>query len=302
LNWQRLKAALEQNGLQTDGLNLSSYAGIRNLQLLIPHLLGAQVIVALDDDEKILPDYLEKVQAFIGGEFNGEKVLGLAGPYLQPDGSVLLNVPEQTGNLLRDKGYFINQAMQGLMDPQAGLQLSPLALGGNMVFQRACFSRVPFDPGITRGEDIDYLINAHLQGIKWWFDPQLTILHLPPRHYETPVYQRMREDVIRFIYEVEKLRSQGILYAEWLEPYPGALLKDDFSAHALAALEAEKTAENAARFGEPGEIIEQARAHAARHLGCFLPFVQEWTEMMKQIETDESLRDLLAATFRSVKE
>jgi len=38
--------------------SLYSYPGIRNCQLVIPHVLGAEVVVTLDDDETVVPDYL----------------------------------------------------------------------------------------------------------------------------------------------------------------------------------------------------------------------------------------------------
>ena len=166
----------------SDLIHLGSYAGIRNLQLLVPHILGAEAVIALDDDERVEADYVRRALAHVG-ETKGEgRVLGIAGPYLQPDGGVLLKEPPQSGNVFRDKARHINAAMQGLMKGSDGLVPSPLALGGNMVFHPDLFCNVCFDPGITRGEDIDYLINAHMQGIQWWFDPELTILHVPPRH------------------------------------------------------------------------------------------------------------------------
>jgi hypothetical protein len=297
--WARLEATLELSGLPTEGLHLGSYSGIRNLQLLVPHILGAQVIVALDDDESIEPDYVERALAFVGKTINGQRVLGLAGPYLQLDGSVLLHEPPPTGNLLRDKGRYINDAMRTLTSARGALVHSPMALGGNMVFHHDLFTRVPFDPGITRGEDIDYLINARLQGIGWWFDAELTILHLPPRHFETPLYQRMREDVFRFIYEREKLRLHGHAEPDWLDPYPGALLRGDLIEHALSALQEEATPDMVAHFGDPQTIVEQAQAHAAHSAPLYQRFVQEWGQRMTRIEQDAPLRyELFASIHR----
>ena len=295
--WVRLKAILESSGLPTEGLFLGSYSGIRNLQLLVPHIMGAQVIVALDDDESIEPDYVKRALAFVGKEINGQRVLGLAGPYLQPDGSVLLPEPPPTGNLLRDKGRYINDAMRALTNARGALVHSPMALGGNMVFHRDLFTHVPFDPGITRGEDIDYLINARLQDILWWFDAELTILHLPPKHYDTPIYQRMREDVFRFIYEHEKLRLHGHVAPDWLDPYPGALLQGNLIEHALSALQAEATPALVAHFGDPRTIVEQAQAHAAHDAPRYQRFVQEWGQLMTRIEQDAPLRCELAASI-----
>src|SRR3989338_1290348 len=56
---------------------------------------------------------------------------------------------------------------------------SPVVLGGNLILSRRLFERIPFDPLIPRGEDIDYLINARLAGFKVLFDKPLKINHLP---------------------------------------------------------------------------------------------------------------------------
>jgi hypothetical protein len=296
--WARLKAILESSGLPTEGLHLNSYSGIRNLQLLVPHILGAQVIVALDDDESVQPDYVRRSLQFIGKIINGQRVLGLAGPYLQPNGSVLLREAAPTGNPLRDKGRHINAAMRTLTSTKGTLVATPMALGGNMVFHHDLFTRVPFDPGITRGEDIDYLINARLQGFHWWFDAELTILHLPPRQHDTPPYQRMREDVFRFIYEREKLRQNGYNQPDWLDPYPGALLGNDFLEHGLAALHAEATADLVARFGDPQTIVRQAEAHAAHFAPLYRGYAQTWGQTMIHIEQDQPLRRKLADAIR----
>jgi hypothetical protein len=292
--WTRLKSVMENEMLPTIGFHLGSYSGIRNLQLLIPHVWGAKVIIALDDDERVEPDYLDKALVHIGKNVNSHRVLGLAGPYLQADGSAYLNLPALSGNIFVDKGYYINKAMSGLMSAKESPVMSPLALGGNMIFHHDCFTRVPFDPGITRGEDIDYLINARLHGIEWWFDANLTILHLPPKHYETPLYRRMREDVFRFIYEQEKLHLFGFNEPAWLEPYPGAFLKENLIQQARAALESERTPDLAALLGEPEEIIEQAKIHAMRHVQSYKPFVQAWGQMMDRIEQETSLRRALS--------
>ncbi len=296
--WAHLKAILEVSGLLTEGLHLNSYSGIRNLQLLVAHILGSQVIVALDDDESLQPDYMKRALRFIGQGIRGQRVLGLAGPYLQPDGSILLQEAAPTGNPLRDKGRHINAAMRRLIYAEGALVATPMVLGGNMVFHHDLFIRVPFDPGITRGEDIDYLINARLQGIHWWFDAELTILHLPPRQHDTPVYQRMREDVFRFIYEREKLRQNGFNQPDWLDPYPGALLGDDLIEYASAALQTEATADLVARFGDPQTIVRQAEAHAAHFAPLYQGYAQSWGKMMTRIEQDELLRGKLVAAIR----
>lgn len=295
--WTKIKSLLELSEAQSQMLHLGSYSGVRNLQLLIPHILGDRIIIALDDDERIAPDYVQRALTYIGKTVNGQRVLGLAGPYLHRDGNFLLDEPPLTGNPLLDKAHYINAAMRALNQSQDSLAPSPMALGGNMLFHHDVFTQVCFDAGITRGEDIDYLINARLQGIGWWFNAHLTILHLPPHHYDTPVYQRTREDVFRFIYEREKLRLHGYSKPDWLDPYPGALLSDDLIEQATSALQAQASADLIARFGDPQIIVEQAQAHAARTAPRYPACQQAWRELMTHIEQEALLRHELAAAI-----
>lgn len=52
--------------------------------------------------------------------------------------------------------------------------------GGLMALHARAFTRVAFDPFITRGEDLDYLFNMRMFGYDVWFDNEWTVRHLPP--------------------------------------------------------------------------------------------------------------------------
>jgi len=168
---------------------------------------------------------------------------------------------EPSGNIFLDKPAVMNAATRLVMGQEAALVESPVAYGGDMVFHRELFTRVSFDPWITRGEDIDYLINARFQGHSFWFDKELLITHLPPAAYQSSPYTKLSEDVIRFIYEHEKLRQANADPAQF-DPYPGRFLRDDVEAQALAALQQAATAAGVARLGSPEEIVAQARRRA----------------------------------------
>ncbi len=94
------------------------------------------------------------------------------------------------------------------------------------------FQIVPFDPHVTRGEDIDYLMNAKMFGFDFFLDNKLSIKHLPPKKNH-PIWKRFREDIYRFLYEQTKIRSQyevnnmNRVTPEDFEPYPGDFLKED---------------------------------------------------------------------------
>jgi len=281
-----------------DHVQMRGYAGVRNLQLLLPRALGAKVIVALDDDEVVAPDYLQTALRFVGREHGGERVLGLAGFYLDADGGVLLSECPRTGNIFLDKSAIMNEGTRALQAAPDRLVPTPVAFGGNMVFHRDLFTRVGFDPGITRGEDIDYLINARLMSFKFWFDKQLVITHMPPdapdSAHSVYTWSKLRQDVLRFVYEREKLRLTGTDPAQF-DPYPGRFLRDDVEEQALAALQAEATPEATARFGSPQEIVAAAERHARAAALRYFEFATRWPRLMEAIGQNTELRHWLLA-------
>jgi len=60
--------------LDPDMVSLDGYGPVRNNQLIVPHVLGTEVIVALDDDETVVPGYLRQATAFVGSEWQGHFV------------------------------------------------------------------------------------------------------------------------------------------------------------------------------------------------------------------------------------
>ena len=275
-------------------VQMRSYAGVRNLQLLLPHALGAEVIVALDDDEIVAPDYLRVATELVGQERDGERILGLAGFYRDAGGSVLSPEHPRTGNLFQDKSCIMNEGARALQAAPGRLARTPVAFGGNMVFHRDLFSRVGFDPSITRGEDIDYVINAQLQGYDFWFDRELVITHLPPAGHQTSPYAKLVQDVYRFVYEREKLRLAGWDPAQF-DPYPGRFLRDDLETQAQAALQAAATPEDTLRYGSPEAILAQARRHAREVAPRYAEFRDRWPRLMAAVGQDAALRERLLA-------
>ncbi|MBC8506619.1 MAG: hypothetical protein ISR58_10460 [Anaerolineales bacterium] len=274
---------LASQNLNPKVAGMRGYAAVRNLQLLVPAAIGAQIIVALDDDEVVPPDYVSQAIKWVGNKFQGEYIYGVAGPYLDESGSPYLSEPDQVSNFLRDKSVFINQAMRKLQDSPDKLMSTGMAFGGNMVFHRELFESVCFDPAITRGEDIDYVINARIAGKDFFFDPQLTITHLPPRHYEAPEYAKLRQDIYRFIYEAEKLRIAG-LSAEDFGVYPGRMLEDDFIQAARDALEQTASPSLVRQFGDPEYIIGQAQDYAQLHAHSYFAYAEQWPALIRALD------------------
>lgn len=214
-------------------LQLKGYSNVRNLCLFIPHILGAEAAVLIDDDEVFEdPRFMEKAAEFIGQNIDKEKILGVAGYYLNPDNDFLIKKDIFPWMTYWNKTGCMNRTFLEIIGKGPRLKVTPFAFGGNMVIHRHLFMLVPFDPAVPRGEDIDFLINARMFGFKIYLDNELSIKHLaPPKSH--PLWRQMREDISRFIFEKSKLEAQKpatdmvMVKAEDLDPYPGEFLKKD---------------------------------------------------------------------------
>jgi hypothetical protein len=214
-------------------LQLDGYANVRNLCVFIPHLMGSEVSVLIDDDEIFEdPQFMDKAKEHIGRNLGDERVLAVAGFYINPDQDYFLHKEFLHWMTYWDKFDCMNRAFAEFIAKEPRLKVTPFAFGGNLVIHRDLFTLIPFDPSIPRGEDIDFLINARMFGFKTYLDNTLSIKHVaPPKTY--PVWRRMREDILRFVFEKNKLDAQEDVKdmvrvsAENLDPYPGEFLKED---------------------------------------------------------------------------
>ena len=216
-----------------DLLRLRGYSNIRNLCLFLPHILGSDIAVLIDDDEIFEdPEFIGKTKEFIGRNIGGEKVNAIAGYYMQPDGDYRVKKPLRPWMKCWGQLERMNEAFNKVIGIEPRLKNTPFVFGGNMIIHQNLFTVVPFDPGVHRGEDIDFLMNAKMFGYTFFLDNQLAIKHMPPPKTH-PAWMELRQDIYRFIYERAKVNNQteikGMtkIYPEELDPYPGCFLKKD---------------------------------------------------------------------------
>ena len=216
-----------------DLLALQGYPNVRNICLFIPHIIGSEVAVLIDDDEVFEdPEFMSKAKEFIGKNIVGRTISAVAGYYLQPSGDYHLE--KKTRPWMKNWGQYdmMNEAFDKVIGGEPRLKETPFVFGGNMIIHRNLFTTVPFDPDVSRGEDIDFLINARMFGFSFFLDNQLSIKHLPPPKMH-PAWMQLRQDIYRFIYERVKIENQieveGMtrVRPEDFDPYPGCFLKGD---------------------------------------------------------------------------
>jgi hypothetical protein len=222
---EETKARLEKKGVSPKALelaNLDNYSAVRNMCSLAGILTGREYTVFIDDDEVFVdPEFLTKVDESIAG------IQALAGYYLQPDTYRLNtdNVPAWREPYWNN-AVAMNEAFDAVIGTEPRVKPTPFVFGGNMTIALPLLMQVPFDPRITRGEDIDFLINLRINGVTFYLDRELSIKHLPPGS-SRPSWKGIREDARRFLYERKKVRDHRSLDPDQLQPYPGLFLGED---------------------------------------------------------------------------
>jgi hypothetical protein len=164
-----------------------------------------------------------------------------------------------------------------------------------MEFTDDLAASVGFDPGITRGEDIDYLINARLEGRTFFLRKDLFILHRPPRggSYRDASLSKLEQDIMRFMYEREKLtvsRENPDLHAltvDTLMPYPGEFLRGDIEGDAREALEA------AHYPGDASAFVRDVKEKVPARIERYLEFRNAWPRSTEALRGATAVRDAL---------
>lgn len=292
-----LRSRLTAQGLNPMDISLEGYSAIRNCQLLAPLLLDSDIVSAIDDDELVDPDFSKKARDFVGKKHRGTMVDGVAGRYFYEWGSYRVIEPKtarSSKNVFYRKHALQNDSYD-LFDSREGrLVDTSITLGGNMVFSDALCRQVPFDPRVTRGEDIDYMINSMMYGYRWMMDKELVIYHYPP---PCNAGHKLQEDVIRFVYEKRKLqysRERQDLYevsADILKPYPGEFFTDRLEGDALEALSRRSGLKGDEHFFmRPEEVLAEARDRSCEAEEYF-SYVQRWREITAFISEDHEAKE-----------
>ena len=296
-----LQERLETLGFDPALISLHGYGNVRNIQLIVSHLLGAEIIVGLDDDEVVESAYLGRATKFIGRKYKGNLIRGIAGFYIDKNGNLSTQVGEARDNVFLDKGIYMNVALQQLRDKSGQVVETPIVFGGNMVLHRSLFAKIPFDPNIPRGEDIDYLINARFLGYRFWLDKELTVIHMPPDDYQTPPCLAIQQDVSRFIYQRTKLalaKELGMSEPKGLDPYPGRFLQSDLEKHAVQALRTICTG-TTHDVRSPEDFVKEAVEGAEKKVQQYFAFQSRWEELMSAMKGDSCLVEYINKGFKS---
>lgn len=298
-NLERVSRLVGNNLLSLDG-----YGSIRNLQLVIPYIADAQAVVGIDDDEIITDSgYLNKVLQYIGASEGAVKVSGMAGPYFDRNGEYAIegaDALESEKNIFIKKNFFMNQALKKVMDCGEVIARSNVAFGGNMCIHRSTIEKACFDPYIARGEDYDYVINAKMEGLDFYFRPDMGIVHLPPDSTGSQAgdnVSKLLADINRFIYMKEKMEFYNIKNSlarfdtSYLLPYPGIYLDPalDLESEAVKALE--KLYPEYCENIDPVIRVKEAISDNKNKVNAFFDFHKRWKDVIPSLSNDNALKE-----------
>ena len=270
--------------------SLSGYGAVRNLGLLVASIYGHDTVVFVDDDEVVATE-----------DFLARAVHGIA--MTTPDGSIVtaktgffLNeandykAPEKSAwydfmwNKNKDFNAYIERVVAG---PR--LSVAQTACGGCMTLHADAYGSVAFDPWITRGEDLDYLLNLRMHGVSMWFDNQFFLRHMPPDVADTPT--RFEQDVYRWFYENRKIefaKTQIDLMQvdpSSLSPYPGPWLSSKIGTRVrvTALLRAIGKKERGAYWRIGSASRKKAGEYARENCANYFEFQHNWPQIVRSM-------------------
>ena len=283
-------------------ISLRGYGAIRNLGLITCCALGCDVAVFLDDDEVVLDENFLANAVYGMGQVDrqGMPVMAKSGYFLDRRNSALAdrrNVKFYDKHWAKRAGF--NEWMtQALAGPR--ISRSPYLCGGCFALYAEAYTRVAFDPWITRGEDEDYLINLRVYGMDVWFDNRWRVRHTPPRIKDTA--SRFLQDVYRWVYERRKIEMCNAnidlhkLTPNDLMPYPGPWISSELPTRVrkTAFWRALMTPERAAYWRIYRGGLRDASQYAEENRMRYLDFQAHWHDVTTLAWLNVEIQSILA--------
>ncbi len=211
---------------------LRGYGAIKNVGLALACIFGHDVVVFLDDDEVVLDsDFL--VNAVYGlGSYTRQnlQILAKSGYFIDERDSPYAKPSTEWTEKYWSKAADFNTVMERAQN-STRISRSNHMCGGCCAIHAAAFTKVPFDPYITRGEDLDYVLDLRSIGFDVWFDNKWFVRSQPPEEMAS-VPSMFMQDVHRWLYEYRKLdvmngrRDLRTITPESLMPYPAPWLSE----------------------------------------------------------------------------
>ena len=283
-------------------VSLRGYGAIKNMGLAVAAVFGHDVVVFLDDDEVVLsPDFLIDATWGLGALTRQNlPILAKSGFFIDELGSPYAQPSDLWTERDWSKARLFNEVMGHAQHARSRITRSNHMCGCCCAIHARAFMRVPFDPYITRGEDLDYVLDLRANGLDVWFDNRWFVRAQPPEE-QAPEPSRFMQDVYRWLYEYRKLEYSRALIdlqqvkPQSLEPYPGPFLEPGLvgrirrTAFLRSLGRPDKKAYRRAAKAAAGE----ASAYAEQNCSKYFEFQYVWPEAMSRLDSDKILTTAL---------
>ena len=283
---------------------LRGYGAIRNLGLAVAAILGHDVVVFMEDDEVVLDENFLVDGVFGLGQLNrqGQAIYAKSGYFLDSEGADRPRRPLAWSERYWSKAVEFGKVMQRHQDA-VRFSRSNHMCGGCCAIHAAAFTKVPFDPYITRGEDLDYVLDLRAFGMDVWFDNAWSVLWQPPAETASGPSLFM-QDTYRWLYEYRKLaalnsrRDLRTITTESLMPYPAPWLSEGVRKRifktAFRRMVAGPYRKEYLRILTRGR--HEADSYAQEASSRYLSFAMAWPGIMSSLWGDERLAEKILST------
>ncbi len=285
--------------MQGEYISLRGYGSIKNMGLCIAAVLGHDCVVFIDDDEIAL-DQNFLIDALYGlGRKNRQNIplLVKTGYYQRADGSPYADDSSVSwADKYWDKKKAFNASMTTALSGTR-ISKSNLLCKGCMAIHAQAFTRVAFDPYITRGEDMDYLISLRMYGVDVWFDKNWYVRHLPPVQKHTA--SRFLADAYRWLYEAQKIKWANAhtklrpITVRSLSPYPAEWIRPEVFSNISITCKRRMIAshEKKSYFEIWSKYLPEAMGYAQKHAHSYFVFMNFWPTIMLDLWNNKSLAE-----------
>ncbi|WP_322152231.1 hypothetical protein [Paratractidigestivibacter sp.] len=284
---------------------LRGYGAIKNLGLAVASVFGHDVAVFIYDDELVLdPDFLTSAVFGLGAYTRQDlKILAKSGFYIDENDSPYAKTAKRWTEKEWTKTAQFNKVMERAQKAKNRITRSNHMCGGCCAIHAEAFTRIPFDPYITRGDDLDYVLNLRSYGVDAWFDNQWCVRQVVPEETASTASIFM-QNIYRWLYEYRKLdvlnsrRDLRTITLESLMPYPAPWLSAGVEKRilhtALRRLVAGPRRRDYLRILTKGrrEADQFARENASRYLS----FSMAWPGVIAAIWDDRFLQKAILRT------
>lgn len=220
------------------------YSEIRNLGFLFPIMNNEDIIIQIDDDELLRPNYIIKTKEILNN--NPNKYL-ITAPY-EKNGTIRILGKDNLTTWKKNKAMDDDIVR---LSKDNSLKECIFGFGGNMIIRKEFAQKMYYPLDIIRGEDFALLLAARLvyengneyaninpknDIFKTYYctDKDITIIHEPPYVPSEDFVFYVEKNLKRFILEWLMIKGQNVFKFEDLKKYSLYLFEmigyDDFRA------------------------------------------------------------------------